>query len=195
MYSITSFIPFWYCDKSIALGNEGQNLTFGGAHLFNKLEIEHPKTCFEANSGYIYIEYNRFLIWYESFVLIVTWSMRVECLPSNRSRSLNLPASKMIQMHPLIKISIFYFYTIQIRRRGCNLYQDRKSPSSDEFIPTQNQINFWMINFTIVHSKGIISSFFEPMIGSRRWNWKFREKHFWNPNPELLLHSSYSFWP
>ena len=31
-------------------------------------------------------------------------------------------------------------------------------------------------------------------IGSRRWNWKFREKHFWNPNPELLLHSSYSFW-
>jgi len=110
MYSITSFIPFWYCDKSIALGNEGQNLTFGGAHLFNKLEIEHPKTCFEANSGYIYIEYNRFLIWYESFVLIVTWSMRVECLPSNRSRSLNLPASKMIQMHPLIKISIFFIF-------------------------------------------------------------------------------------
>ena len=32
-------------------------------------------------------------------------------------------------------------------------------------------------------------------IGSRRWNWKFREKHFWNPNPELLLHSSYSLWP
>ena len=32
-------------------------------------------------------------------------------------------------------------------------------------------------------------------LGSRRWNWKFREKHFWNPNPELLLHSSYSFWP
>ena len=30
---------------------------------------------------------------------------------------------------------------------------------------------------------------------SRRWNWKFREKHFWNPNPELLLHSSYSFLP
>ena len=25
-------------------------------------------------------------------------------------------------------------------------------------------------------------------LGSRRWNWKFREKHFWNPNPELLLH-------
>ena len=32
-------------------------------------------------------------------------------------------------------------------------------------------------------------------IGSRRWNWKFRENHFWNPNPELLLHSSYSSWP
>ena len=32
-------------------------------------------------------------------------------------------------------------------------------------------------------------------IGSRRWNWKFREKHFWNPNPELLLHSSYSLRP
>ena len=32
-------------------------------------------------------------------------------------------------------------------------------------------------------------------LGSRRWNWKFREKHFWNPNPEFLLHSSYSFWP
>ena len=30
-------------------------------------------------------------------------------------------------------------------------------------------------------------------LGSRRWNWKFRERHFWNPNPELLLHSSYSF--
>ena len=32
-------------------------------------------------------------------------------------------------------------------------------------------------------------------LGSRRWNWKFRKKHFRNPNPELLLHSSYSFWP
>ena len=32
-------------------------------------------------------------------------------------------------------------------------------------------------------------------IGSRRWNWKFQEKHFKDPNPELLLHSSYSFWP
>ena len=30
---------------------------------------------------------------------------------------------------------------------------------------------------------------------SRRWNWKFWKKHFWNPNPELLLNSSYSFWP
>ena len=30
------------------------------------------------------------------------------------------------------------------------------------------------------------------VVGSRRWNCKFREKHFWNPNPELLLHSSYS---
>ena len=34
-----------------------------------------------------------------------------------------------------------------------------------------------------------------PVLGSRWWNWKFREKHFWNPNPELLLHSSYGFWP
>ena len=33
------------------------------------------------------------------------------------------------------------------------------------------------------------------LLGSRRWNWKFREKHFLNLNPELLLHSSYSFWP
>ena len=33
-----------------------------------------------------------------------------------------------------------------------------------------------------------------PKLGSRRWNWKFREKHFWIPNPEFLLHSSYSFW-
>ena len=24
---------------------------------------------------------------------------------------------------------------------------------------------------------------------------KIRENHFWNPNPEFLLHSSYSFWP
>ena len=31
------------------------------------------------------------------------------------------------------------------------------------------------------------------LLGSRRWNWKFREKHFWNPNPELLSLSSYSF--
>ena len=22
----------------------------------------------------------------------------------------------------------------------------------------------------------------DEMVGSRRWNWKFREKHFWNPN-------------
>ena len=29
---------------------------------------------------------------------------------------------------------------------------------------------------------------------SRRWNWKFRKKHFWIPNPEVLLHLSYSFW-
>ena len=35
----------------------------------------------------------------------------------------------------------------------------------------------------------------EYEIGSRRWNWKFWEKHFWNPNPDFLLHSSYSFWP
>ena len=27
-------------------------------------------------------------------------------------------------------------------------------------------------------------------LGSRRWNWKFREKHFWNPNLELLLQST-----
>ena len=32
-------------------------------------------------------------------------------------------------------------------------------------------------------------------LGSRPWNWKFQEKHFKDPNPELLLHSSYSFWP
>ena len=32
-------------------------------------------------------------------------------------------------------------------------------------------------------------------IGSRRWNWKFRERYFLNPKPELLLHSSYIFWP
>ena len=31
-------------------------------------------------------------------------------------------------------------------------------------------------------------------IGSRRWNWKFR-KFFLNPDTELLLYSSYSFWP
>ena len=31
-------------------------------------------------------------------------------------------------------------------------------------------------------------------LGSRRWNWKFRE-NFFNPNPDFLLHSSYSFWP
>ena len=31
-------------------------------------------------------------------------------------------------------------------------------------------------------------------VGSQRWNWKFREKYFWNSNPELLLHSSLSFW-
>ena len=34
-----------------------------------------------------------------------------------------------------------------------------------------------------------------PTLGSWRWNWKFREKYFWNPDDELLLHSSYSFWP
>ena len=31
-------------------------------------------------------------------------------------------------------------------------------------------------------------------LGSRRWNWKFREEHFWNPNLEFLLHSSYRCW-
>ena len=35
----------------------------------------------------------------------------------------------------------------------------------------------------------------EYPVRSRRWNWKFRKRHFWNPNPEFLLHSSYSFWP
>ena len=40
-----------------------------------------------------------------------------------------------------------------------------------------------------------IIKLFKVILGSRRWNWKFREKHFWNPNSELLLHSSYSFWP
>ena len=33
------------------------------------------------------------------------------------------------------------------------------------------------------------------ILGSRRRNWKIREKHFLNPNPEILLYSSYSFWP
>ena len=32
-------------------------------------------------------------------------------------------------------------------------------------------------------------------VGSRRWNWKFREKHFWNPNPELLLQFSKMLFP
>ena len=32
-------------------------------------------------------------------------------------------------------------------------------------------------------------------LGSRRWNWKFRENFFLKSNPELLSHSSYSFWP
>ena len=33
-----------------------------------------------------------------------------------------------------------------------------------------------------------------PKIGSRRWNWEFRESFFLNPNPDFLFHSSYSFW-
>ena len=33
---------------------------------------------------------------------------------------------------------------------------------------------------------------FSLALGSRRWNWKFRGKHFWNPNPKLLLYSSYN---
>ena len=32
-------------------------------------------------------------------------------------------------------------------------------------------------------------------IGSWRWNWQFRENFFFKSDPELLLHSSYSFWP
>ena len=32
-------------------------------------------------------------------------------------------------------------------------------------------------------------------LGSRRWNWKLRDKAWENQDPELLLHSSYSFWP
>ena len=32
-------------------------------------------------------------------------------------------------------------------------------------------------------------------LGSRRWSWKFQKKHFLNPKPELLLQSSYRFWP
>ena len=31
-------------------------------------------------------------------------------------------------------------------------------------------------------------------LGSWRWSWKFRKKHFKNPNPEFLLHSNNSFW-
>ena len=32
-------------------------------------------------------------------------------------------------------------------------------------------------------------------VGSRRWNWKFREIFYSKSDPELLLHSSYSFRP
>ena len=32
-------------------------------------------------------------------------------------------------------------------------------------------------------------------LGSRRWNWKFREKAWEKQDTEILLHSSYSFWP
>ena len=41
----------------------------------------------------------------------------------------------------------------------------------------------------------LILSIRQSGLGSRRWNWKFQEKHFWNPNPELLFHSNHSFWP
>ena len=33
------------------------------------------------------------------------------------------------------------------------------------------------------------------LLGCLRWNWKPREKNFLNQNPEVLLRSSYSFWP
>ena len=42
----------------------------------------------------------------------------------------------------------------------------------------------WSYEHLIILSKRI-------ELGSRRWNWKFREKQFWNPKSELLLHSSY----
>ena len=52
-------------------------------------------------------------------------------------------------------------------------------------------IILWILSYHLYHINYMISI---APIGSRRWNWKFREKHFWNPNPELMLHSSYSFW-
>ena len=59
-----------------------------------------------------------------------------------------------------------------------------------EFLSRTNEIlNRSHGSVSCDHFSGIL------IIGSRRWNWKFREKYFWNPNPELLLHSSYSFWP
>ena len=52
--------------------------------------------------------------------------------------------------------------------------------------------------FRSLPSKWLITMRHGPWLiylGIRRWNWKLRGKHFLNPNPELLLLSSYSFWP
>ena len=47
----------------------------------------------------------------------------------------------------------------------------------------------WIVQFTFAHE--VLHS----SVGSRRWNWKFREKAWEKQDTELLLHSSYSFWP
>ena len=67
----------------------------------------------------------------------------------------------------------------------------------ESYIEIHNFTTVWFIRH-VARSDSLVQAIFvlsQALLGSRRWNWKCREKHFWNPKPELLLHSSYSFWP
>ena len=62
---------------------------------------------------------------------------------------------------------------------------------------TINQVraySFFQIGRSSLIMDGPVADHIRFALGSRRWSWKFREKHFGNPNPELRWHSSYSCW-
>ena len=94
--------------------------------------------------------------------------------------------SKMILRNEHLMVTKSFFITSFNKKRLIIL----SHPESGQSKRTQGRS--LLLDYRIVHFQSIGTS--RCTLGSRRWNWKFREFFFLNPNPDFLLHSSYSSW-